>query len=139
MRKYLRNTLTGAALLAGTMLGITGGFAGGVPSIPPTPPFNDGSQIVSTLNQFIQSLNGVPSAIAPAPGVVALGQFCAANAAGTSLTCNGQRGTAIFQGQASLAAGGGCITCCPGCSRCARRSGTIRTRASSPTRRARGC
>jgi hypothetical protein len=109
MRKYLRNTLTGAALLAGTMLGATAGLAGGIPSIPPTPPFNDASQIVSTLNQFIQSLNGLPTAIAPTPGVVAFGQFCAANAAGTSITCNGQRGAVIFQGQASLAAGGATI------------------------------
>ena len=67
-------------------------WAANIPLVPSTPQFNEPSQIVGTLNTFINTLQGQPTAINNnIPGVVSFGTFCTASGASPQ-TCNGQRG-----------------------------------------------
>jgi hypothetical protein len=97
----MKRMLLGTALFLGALLGATLGFGGGVPNIPSTPTFNEPSQIVSTLNAFINQLNGNPAgsggyAVQPG-GVVSIGSNCAVSGASPGpLTCTGARGVATF-------------------------------------------
>jgi hypothetical protein len=90
-----------AALFLGALLGATLGFGGGVPNIPSTPTFNEPSQIVSTLNAFINQMNGFPSGsggyAAQPGGIVSLGTFATASGA-TPQTANTTRGNVTFTG-----------------------------------------
>jgi hypothetical protein len=73
-------------------------WSANIPLIPSTPAFNEPSQIVGTLNTFINTLQGQPTAINNnTPAVVSFGTYCTASGA-TPQTCNGQRGTATFTG-----------------------------------------
>lgn len=93
-----RKLLVGSMIALGALLGATVGFGGGVPLIPSSPTFSEPSQIVGTLNTFIQTLNGQATAIAPAQ-IVSTGSFCQnAAAGGTPQVCNGQRGAVAYTG-----------------------------------------
>lgn len=93
-----RKLLVGSMIALGALLGATVGFGGGVPLIPSSPTFSEPSQIVGTLNTFIQTLNGQATAIAPAQ-IVSTGSFCQnATAGGTPQVCNGQRGAVAYTG-----------------------------------------
>jgi hypothetical protein len=104
----MKRMMLGTALFLGALLGATLGFGGGVPNIPSTPTFNEPSQIVSTLNAFINQLNGNPAGqggYAAQPGnVISLGAACAGSGT-TTAVCNGQRGTASFTGIVIAATG----------------------------------
>lgn len=96
-RDFLRNAFASAALIVALAAPIAA-QAGGVPQLPSSPQYSEGSQIVPTLNVLIQQLNGVASpngGYATQPGnVISLGQYCTASGA-TPQTCNGQRGQAV--------------------------------------------
>jgi hypothetical protein len=66
-------------------------LAGGVPNLPNTAPFNDPSQVLSTLQTLINQLNGNP-AYAPVANI-GLGSICTLGGLtpGTPQTCNAQR------------------------------------------------
>jgi hypothetical protein len=106
----MKRMLLGTALFLGALLGATLGFGGGVPNIPSTSQYNEPSQIVSTLNAFINQLNGNPAGqggyAAQPNATVSLGAFCAATTTTTTDVCTGQRGTAAYTAQATIAAGG---------------------------------
>jgi hypothetical protein len=106
----IRSVVLTAALFVGAVLGAQLGFGGGVPSIPSSPTFNEPSQIVSTLNAFINQLNGNPlgsGGYAAQPlGVVSIGSFCSVSGVSTNEPCNGTRGSVGYTAQASIAAGG---------------------------------
>lgn len=91
MRVALK-VLFAAALAA---LSTVAALAGGVPLVPSSPQYNEPSQIVSTLNAFINQLNGNPSGsggyAAQPGGIVSLGSYCTASGA-TPQTCNATRG-----------------------------------------------
>jgi hypothetical protein len=80
--------------------------AGGVPIVPSSPQFNEPSQIVSTLNAFINQLNGNPlgsGGYAAQPnGIVSLGSFCTASGS-TPQTCNAMRGIVTTNSLATAA------------------------------------
>ena len=84
------------AYFLATLLGATLGFAGGVP-FPPNQPYPDTAAILSGLNAWIQTLNGVSNPFQPTPVIVSAGGFCTASGA-TPQTCNAQRGTVTFTG-----------------------------------------
>jgi hypothetical protein len=95
--KLLRNALVLAALVGGTLTAV----AGGVPLIPSSPTYNEPSQIVSTLNAFINQLNGNPLGsggyATQANGSVSLGSYGTISGA-TPQTLNTQRGLVTFTG-----------------------------------------
>ena len=80
-----------AALAALGLVYAGAAFAGGVPLIPSTSQFSEPSQILNTLNTFIQTLNGQTTAIGT-PGNVSLGKFCTGSSSTTAVTCNGSHG-----------------------------------------------
>ncbi len=90
----------GIALLA--FLLATPVLAGGIPQIPSSPTYSEPSQIVPTLNAFINQLNGnalgVGGYAAQPNNAVSLGSLCQPAAGGSPLTCNGQRMIAAFTG-----------------------------------------
>ncbi len=96
MRKIL------AALVA--VLFSAGAFAATIPNLPSTSQYSEPSQIVGTINALIQQLNG-QTGYAPAQ-IVPVGSFCSATTATTTDVCSGQRGTAGYTAQATIAAGG---------------------------------
>ena len=96
MRKLL------AALVA--VLFSASAFAAGLPSLPSSPTYSEASQIVGTINALIQQLNG-QTGYAPAQ-FVPVGSFCSATTATTTDVCTGQRGTAAYTAQGTIAAGG---------------------------------
>jgi len=99
MKTILRNSLVAVGLFLGAIGGSMVGFGGGVPLVPSSPTFSEPSQIVSTLNAFVNQLNGNAAGAggyAPA-GVVSIGGFCTATGA-TPQTCNTQRGLVSFTG-----------------------------------------
>lgn len=81
-------------------------FAGGVPLVPSSATFNEPSQIVSTLNAFVNQLNGNPlgsGGYAAQPGsIVSIGSFCTASGA-TPQTCNASRGVVTTNSLATAA------------------------------------
>lgn len=96
-------------LFIGAVLGAQLGFGGGVPLIPSSPTFSEPSQIVGTLNTFINQLNGNALgsggyAAQPA-GIISIGSFCQPAAGASPLTCNATRGVAAFTGVATIADG----------------------------------
>lgn len=94
----IRKVLLTLGLGFGALFGAVVGFAGGVPLIPSSPNFSEPSQIVGTLNTFIQALNGTPNALGTNTNV-SLGTFCQNAAAGaTPQICNGQRGAVAYTG-----------------------------------------
>lgn len=107
----MKKFVVAIGLLFGALFGAQLGFGGGVPFLPATSQFSEASQIVGTINALINQLNGnaIGSggyAVQPG-GIVSLGSFCNASAAGSlAVTCNGQRGKLVFTGEATIAAGG---------------------------------
>ena len=97
----IRSAVLTAALFVGAVLGAQLGFGGGMPPIPSSPTFNEPSQIVSTLNAFINQMNGNPlgsGGYAAQPnGTPSMGLFCSASGA-TPQVCNGNRGAVSFTG-----------------------------------------
>ncbi|HEX8838246.1 MAG TPA: hypothetical protein VF748_14990 [Candidatus Acidoferrum sp.] len=97
----MRKALQLVALFAAAVLGASVGFGGGVPLVPSSPTFNEPSQIVSTLNAFVNQLNGNAlgsGGYAAQPnGTVSLGSYCTASGA-TPQTCNANRGAVSFTG-----------------------------------------
>ncbi len=106
----MKKFLLGAALFVGAILGSAIGFGGGVPFLPSTSQYSEPSQIVGTMNAFINQLNGnalgAGGYAAQANGVVSFGQFCSATTTTTTDVCAGQRGLAAYTAQATIAAGG---------------------------------
>jgi hypothetical protein len=99
----MKKILIATALFIGAVLGAQVGFGGGVPLIPSSPTYSEPSQIVGTLNAFINQLNGNPlgsGGYAAQPGgVVSVGLYCQNAAAGASpQTCNGARGAVAYTG-----------------------------------------
>src|SRR5258706_4214942 len=99
----IRKAVVVAALFLGAVLGAQFGFGGGIPNIPPTPTFNEPSQIVSTLNAFIAQLNGQNNTnggyAAIAGSGPSLGAQCQnAAAGGTPHGCNRSRGLMAYTG-----------------------------------------
>jgi len=99
----IRKALVTAALFLGALGGSMIAWGGGVPNIPSSPQFSEPSQIVGTLNSFINQLNGNPlgsGGYAAQPGgSVSLGTQCQNAAAGaTPQVCNGQRGLVAYTG-----------------------------------------
>ena len=98
----IRKVLVTVALFVGAVLGAQLGFGGGIPNIPSSPQFSEPSQIIGTLNSFINQLNGNPlgsGGYAAQPGgIVSIGSFCAPAAGGSPQTCNGSRGSVAFTG-----------------------------------------
>jgi hypothetical protein len=97
----IRKALTAAALFVGAVLGAQLGFGGGMPPLPSSSQFNEPSQIVSTLNAFINQMNGFPAgqggyAVQP-NSTPSLGLYCSASGA-TPQVCNGNRGAVSFTG-----------------------------------------
>lgn len=106
IRSTLRKAALTLGLIGGALLGAALGFGGGVPYIPSTAPFSEPNQEVATFNAFIQMLNGIPNALAPANTTVSVGAFCQnAAAGGTPQVCNGQRGAVAFTGLTVAATG----------------------------------
>jgi hypothetical protein len=106
----IRKALVTAALFVGAVLGAQLGFSGGMPPIPSNPTFSEPSQIISTLNSFINQLNGNPlgsGGYAAQPGGIAsVGLYCMnAAAGGTPQTCNGAHGAVSYTGLTSSATG----------------------------------
>jgi hypothetical protein len=83
------------ALLA--FLLATPAFAGGVPQIPVSPNWNEPSQFVSTMNQWISQLNGAANSMFATQGVVSFGSFGTISGA-TPQTLNTARGVVTFTG-----------------------------------------
>lgn len=100
--KTFRSALVAVGLFVGAVLGSAIGFGGGVPLIPSSPTFSEPSQIVGTLNAFINQLNGnalgAGGYAAQPNGTPSLGSFCQPAAGATPLTCNGNRGITSFTG-----------------------------------------
>lgn len=109
MTRYLRKASVAIGLLVGAVLGSAIGFGGGVPLLPSSPQFNEPSQIVSTLNAFINQLNGNPlgsGGYAAQPGgIVSIGALCQPAAGASPQTCNGSRGLVAFTGITVAATG----------------------------------
>lgn len=106
----MKKFLLGTALVLGAILGATLGFGGGVPLLPSVPQYSEASQIIGTLNAFINQLNGNPAGsggfAAQPNGVVSLGSFCTSTGASpTSGNCNAQRGVATFTAVGTLTTG----------------------------------
>jgi hypothetical protein len=101
--KHFRKALTAAVLFVGAVLGAQLGFAGGMPPLPSSSQFNEPSQIVSTLNTFINQMNGFAAgqggyAVQP-NGAPSMGLYCNNGAGGaTPQVCNGNRGAVSFTG-----------------------------------------
>ena len=93
-----------AALAALGLVYAGAAFAGGVPLIPSTSQFSEPSQILNTLNTFIQTLNGQTTAIGT-PGNVSLGKFCTGSSSTTAVTCNGSRGILSLTNTGTVATG----------------------------------
>jgi hypothetical protein len=97
MKKFLLSL----ALFLGALAGATVGFGGGVPPIPSSPTYSEASQIVGTLNAFINQLNGNPAGqggyAAQPNGVISIGSFGTGTGAGP-IILNTQRGLATFTG-----------------------------------------
>ena len=94
-----------AALAALGLVYAGAAFAGGVPLIPSTSQFSEPSQILNTLNTFIQTLNGQTTAIGT-PGNVLLGKFCTGSSSTTAVTCNGSHGILSLTSVGDLASAG---------------------------------
>lgn len=77
-------------------------YGASLPNIPSTPPFNEPSAIISTLNTLIAQLNGA-TGYAPAQSV-SLGSSGVASGA-TPVTLAAQRGVVSFTGVGTLATG----------------------------------
>jgi hypothetical protein len=110
MRDKLRSVMVAGALFFGAIGGSMVGFGGGIPLIPSTPQYSEPSQIVGTLNAFINQLNGFPlgsGGYAAQPNsTVSLGLYCQNAAAGASpQTCNGTRGAVSYTGLGVAATG----------------------------------
>ncbi len=90
----------GIALLA--FLLATPVLAGGIPQIPSSPTYSEPSQIVPTLNAFINQLNGnalgAGGYAAQPNNAASLGSFCSGTSATLTTVCNGQRGQLVFTG-----------------------------------------
>lgn len=97
----IRKALVTAALVLGAIGGSMIAWGGGVPIIPSNPNFSEPSQIVGTLNAFINQLNGNPlgsGGYAAQPNnTPSIGLFCTASGA-TPQVCNGNRGAVSFTG-----------------------------------------
>jgi len=102
MKDKIRSAMLTVALFLGAIGGSMVGFGGGVPLIPSSPQFSEPSQIVGTLNAFINQLNGFPLGsggyAAQSGNIVSIGSFCQPAAGATPLTCNAARGIASFTG-----------------------------------------
>jgi hypothetical protein len=98
----MKKFLVAAALFVGAVFGAQLGFGGGIPNIPSSPQFSEPSQIIGTLNAFINQLNGNPlgsGGYAAQPGgIVSVGSFCSGTGTTLTNTCNGSRGQIIFTG-----------------------------------------
>ncbi len=98
----IRKALVTVALFLGALGGSMIAWGGGVPIIPSTPQFSEPSQIIGTLNSFINQLNGAPlgsGGYAAQPGgILSLGSFAAPAAGATPLTANSMRGLLSFTG-----------------------------------------
>src|SRR5258708_30782771 len=105
----MKKFLLGAALFVGAILGSAIGFGGGVPFLPSTSQYSEPSQIVGTMNAFINQLNGnalgAGGYAAQANGVVSFRQFCSATTTTTTDVCAGQPRLAAYTAQATIAAG----------------------------------
>lgn len=93
----LRNALLALGLVLGGVVAGVAAFGGGVPNVPVSPTFSEPSQIVPTLNAFVQMLNGTPGPMNAAPGVVSLGSYGTISG-GTPQTLNTARGVVTFTG-----------------------------------------
>lgn len=98
----LRKALVSAATIAALAAPIEA-LAGGVPQLPSTPQYSEGSQIVPTINALINQLNGNPSGqggyAAQPNSAVSLGTFQTGSVASPGplvLTTYAQRGVATF-------------------------------------------
>lgn len=108
--RMLKALAVAIGLVGGIIFGSAIGFGGGVPIIPSTPQYSEPSQIVATLNAFINQLNGNPlgqGGYAVQPGnFVSLGgppTICPSGA--SPVTCTGQYGKVNITGIATLATG----------------------------------
>jgi hypothetical protein len=78
------------AILAAFLLGASAALAGGIPTMPSTPQFSEPSQIVGTINAFINQLSSGPG-YTGTPQITGVGGYCGASGT-TPQTCNGMRG-----------------------------------------------
>ena len=97
MKKFLA---TVAAVLASALIA----YGASVPSVPSNPTYSDPSAIISTLNTFINQLNGA-AGYAPAQNI-ALGSSSVCTSATSTAVCNSQRGVATYTGVAAITTGG---------------------------------
>lgn len=102
IKSKVRQALGVTALLVAGLAGSMLAWGGGVPLVPSTSQFSEPSQIVATINAFVNQLNGNAAGAggyATQPGgVVSIGGFCSPAAGATPLTCNTQRGLVSFTG-----------------------------------------